>query len=169
LTRFQNRTVLFIGEGNAEEFFLRHLKSIYVQRGSGVEVKIRNAHGKGAGNVIDVAHRQPYAYSVKAALLDTDTDWTERTQSKARKQKIHVFACTPCIEMVFLTMHKAPVGGLTTAQLKAAFEKKFGTSASDPSVYQTHFNHALIEKAKSHTPHIQEIIELMKNGKLYLT
>jgi hypothetical protein len=35
------RTVLIVGEGDAEVCFLQHLKSLYVQRGSGVVVTLR--------------------------------------------------------------------------------------------------------------------------------
>ena len=42
------RTVLLVGEGDAELSFMQHLKRIYVQRGSGVAVTLKNARGKGA-------------------------------------------------------------------------------------------------------------------------
>lgn len=42
------RTVLLVGEGDAEVQFMQHLKGMYVQRGSGVVVTIKNARGKGA-------------------------------------------------------------------------------------------------------------------------
>ncbi|MEI2642189.1 MAG: hypothetical protein V9G10_07610 [Candidatus Nanopelagicales bacterium] len=43
-----------VGEGDAEVLFMQHLKSLYVQRGSGVVVTIKNARGKGAAHVVDV-------------------------------------------------------------------------------------------------------------------
>jgi hypothetical protein len=66
------RTVLLAGEGDSEVLFLQHLKRIYVQRGSGVVVTIKNARGKGAGHVVDFADRQPRnaAYEVKVVLLE---------------------------------------------------------------------------------------------------
>ncbi len=51
-------TVLLVGEGDAEVEFLKHLKSLYVPRGMPVHVKIFNAYGKGAANVVSVAIRQ---------------------------------------------------------------------------------------------------------------
>lgn len=70
------RTVLVVGEGDAEVLFLQHLKALYVQRGSGVVVTIKNARGKGAANVVDFAARQSRnaAYDLVVALLDTDSD-----------------------------------------------------------------------------------------------
>jgi hypothetical protein len=46
------RTVLLVGEGASEVLFLEHLKRLYHQRGSGLAIAIKNAHGKGAGHVI---------------------------------------------------------------------------------------------------------------------
>ena len=51
-------TVLIVGEGDTEKAFLDYLKSLYVTRGCGVSVTIRNAHGKGPINVVDTAIRQ---------------------------------------------------------------------------------------------------------------
>ena len=84
------RTVLLVGEGDAEVLFLQHLKSLYVQRGSGVAVTIKNARGKGAAHVVDFARRQSSnaAFDAVAALLDTDTDWSDKTQAAARKARV---------------------------------------------------------------------------------
>lgn len=47
------RTVLLVGEGDAEVQFMQHLKGMYVQRGSGVVVTVKNARGKGEAHVVD--------------------------------------------------------------------------------------------------------------------
>ena len=84
--------MLFVGEGDSEEYFLRHLKALHVRRGSGVMVTIKNARGKGAAHVVDVAMRlsRNADYDVRAVLLDTDTDWNDKTRSKARKGRVQV-------------------------------------------------------------------------------
>lgn len=117
------RTVLLVGEGDAEVQLMLHLKSLYVQRGSGVAVTIKNARGKGAAHVVDFAFRQSRnaAYDMKATLLDTDADWNDKTRAAARKAKIHVMPGQPCLEAVLLAVHHAPVEGRTTAQLKREF------------------------------------------------
>lgn len=68
------RTLLLVGEGDAEEMFLRHLKGLFVVRGSGLSVTIKNARGKGAAHVVDFAHRHSLnaAFDEVAALLDAD-------------------------------------------------------------------------------------------------
>ena len=52
------KTLLIVGEGDSECVLLSHLKSIYVVRGSGWVVSIKNARGKGAAHVVDFTIRQ---------------------------------------------------------------------------------------------------------------
>lgn len=67
------RTLLIVGEGAVEEAFLTYAKSLYVPRGCGLSVKIKNAGGKGAGQVVDWTVRQMAntQYDSVAVLLDT--------------------------------------------------------------------------------------------------
>ena len=87
--RYEQRTVLLVGEGYAEVAFIEHLKTLYVSRGCGLALTVKNARGKGALHVVDVAIRQSRnaAFDVRAVLLDTDTDWNEKTQAWPARQK----------------------------------------------------------------------------------
>jgi hypothetical protein len=148
LRRHAARTVLMVGEGDAEVALLQHLKRLYVQRGSGVAVTIKNARGKGAAHVVEFARRQSInaAYDVVAALLDTDTDWNDKTRAFARQARVHVVTCDPCLEAALLTVHLASVEGRLTAQLKQDFATRFGGSASQSAVLR-HFPREVIEAA----------------------
>ena len=159
------RTVLLVGEGDAEVQFMQHLKGLYVQRGSGVVVTIKNARGKGAAHVVDFAFRQSRnaAYDVKAALLDTDTDWNDKTRAAARKAKVHVIPCQPCLEAVLLTTHRAQVEGRTTAQLKQDFAARFGAAASDASVLR-HFSLEVMHEARSRITILDELLNLLRKA-----
>ena len=142
------RTVLVVGEGDAEVRFLQHLKALYVLRGSGVVVTIKNARGKGAAHVVDFAVRQSRnaAYDLVVALLDTDADWNDQTRAAARKGKVHVVPCHPCLEAVLLSVYHAPVLGRNTLQLKQDFDARFGGPAHDPAVWR-HFNQDALDAA----------------------
>lgn len=161
------RTVLLVGEGDAEVQFMQHLKGLYVQRGSGIVVTIKNARGKGAAHVVDFAFRQSRnaAYDMKAALLDTDADWNNKTRAAARKAKIHVLPCQPCLEAMLLTMHRAPVDGRTTAQLKHAFAARFGSAASDPSVLR-HFSRDVSDEARSRITVLSQLFNLLTKAEI---
>lgn len=159
-------TLLLVGEGDAEVAFLGHLKSIYVQRGSGIAVSIKNAHGKGAENVIDVARRQRQnkGFDAAAALFDTDVGWNDVTRKEAKKHNIVPLLSTPCLEMLLLGMAGLPTEGLNTDQLKARFKQRFGCDASAVAMAD-HFDQELIEKKAADFPTLANLIHLLQTGK----
>jgi len=156
------RTVLLVGEGDAEVVFLRHLKTLYVQRGSGVAVTIKNAQGKGAAHVVDFARRQSNnaAYDVVAALLDTDTDWNDKTRAAAREARVHPVRSEPCLEAVLLGICREPVEGRTAHQLKKDFADRFGAAASQ-AVVARHFPREVVEAAKDRVEVLQGLLCLL--------
>ncbi|MDZ7862223.1 hypothetical protein [Acidovorax sp.] len=167
LRRSVARTVLVVGEGQSEELFLRHLCSLYQQRGSGVRITIKNARGKGAQHVVDYAIRQSRNadFDERVALLDTDVGWNATTQNMARKGRIEVLQATPCLEAVLLQIHGYPVENRTTAQLKQAFEAAFGASASASNVFAQHFNAKEVEAARTRLPVLGRLLTLLQTGK----
>lgn len=156
------RTVLMVGEGDAEVLFLKHLKDLYVQRGSGVVVTIKNARGKGAAHVVDFAIRQSRntAYDLVITLLDTDTDWNDKTRALARKGKVHTSPCQPCLESVLLDIHQAPVRDHLTAQLKQDFQARFGAPAHDPMAWR-HFNRGVLEAARPRVQVLNSLVHVL--------
>ena len=162
-TRSQLITVLLVGEGHAEEAWLRHLKALYVARGNGVAVTIKNARGKGAQHVIDYAIGQTRnaAYDYKLALLDADTDWTEKVRKKARQADIDVIACMPCLEALLLQTCGAQVRpGLTSAQLKHQFQARFGAPADEPRVYAEHFQQDVLARARTTMTELHRLLRV---------
>ena len=162
--RFVLRTVLLVGEGDAEVAFIEHLKALYITRGCGLAVTIKNARGKGALHVVDVAVRQSRnaAFDVRAVLLDTDTGWNDKTQSIARKAKVQVVPCHPCLEAMLLALHGETAQGKSSAHHKQTFANRFGTQAHDASVYARHFSFELLEKARSGSPELERLLALLK-------
>lgn len=160
------RTVLIVGEGDAEVCFLRHLKSLYVQRGSGVAVAIKNARGKGAQHVVDFAIRQSRnaEYDVKVALLDVDTDWNDKTRKLAKSGKVLVLPCVPCLEAELLRCHDVAVHGLNTQQVKALFSKRFKATASVEDVYRKQFPPDLLANARGRVENIAALLTLLATG-----
>ena len=158
------RTILLVGEGYAEVAFLQHLKSLYVSRGCGLAITIKNAGGKGALNVVNVARRHSLnaAYDVRAVLLDTDTDWNDKTQAVARKTRVQVVACNPCLESMLLALHGDTAQGRSTMQCKQAFLARFASPAHDASVYAKHFSFEHMERARLVSPELAQLLALVK-------
>lgn len=157
------RAALLVGEGDAEVLFLHHLKALYVFRGSGVAVTIKNARGRGAAHVVDFARRQSAnaAYDVVAALLDTDTDWNDKTRQAAKRARIHAIECEPCLEACLLQVHGVSVEGRSTLQLKRSFAERYGGPAHDERVMR-HFNEKALAAASHHLVVLANLLRLMR-------
>ena len=115
-------------EGDDEEAFVKHVLKLFVQRGSGLSVSVKNARGKGARNVIEAAIREKRrgGYDGVAALFDTDTNWGRAESTMARKEKIGTIPSTPCLEASLLLMLGDDPSGETAAILKARLESRLG-------------------------------------------
>ncbi|MBC7718879.1 MAG: hypothetical protein H7Z77_03680 [Chitinophagaceae bacterium] len=160
------RAILIVGEGLAEVAFLNHLKALYIVRGCGLALTIKNAHGKGASHVVDVAIRQSRnaQFDIKAALLDTDTDWNEKTKAIAKKSKVQVVPCHPCLEAMLLALHGSSVEGLSSASCKQVFIEHFGEPAHERAVYVNNFSAEVLEKARLTSPGLQQLLRLFGPG-----
>lgn len=155
------RTALLVGEGLAEETFLRHLRSIYLERGS-KSVKIKNAKGKGGKRVLEytLSQRKAADYAEEAALLDTDTDWDDQQRAIARQHGVEIFEATPCLEALLLGIVAQPVPR-TTKACKQAFKKHFGAEAHDTRLYETHFGQAVLDTARRRLPLLDRLISFV--------
>jgi hypothetical protein len=162
------RTVLVVGEGNSEVLFVKHLLTLYGRRGGGVRVTVKNARGKGAANVVDVAirHSRNAAYDVCAALLDTDVGWNQTTEQLAHKGGVRVLSSTPCLEALLLEIHQMPLANRSSAQLKAAFAAQFGKPATDPLVYVQHFALSRLTQARLRVVALHRLLTLLETGHL---
>lgn len=160
------RTVLVVGEGDSEVCFLQHLKSLYMHRGSGVVVTIKNARGKGAQHVVDFAIRQSRnaEYDVKVALLDVDTDWNDKTRKLAKLGKVLVLPCEPCLEAELLRCHDVAVHGLNTQQVKVQIGKRFNATATAEDVYRKQFSKELLDGASGHVENVSALLMLLGTG-----
>jgi len=144
------RTLLIVGEGRHEEAFLNHLKQLYISRGCGLSVTIKNARGKGAKHVVEWTIRQiaNAAYDEVAVLLDTDQDWSQAIAKKARQKKIVVFASDPCFEAVLLrALGKHPAGNAKA--LKKTIAPYLKNDATVRENYQEHFGDEQLQIART--------------------
>lgn len=131
------KTVLFVGEGNAEVAMLNYLKAIYASRSCGVSVTIKNAHGKGAANVINCAitATQNASYDITCAVFDTDKDWNDAVKAKAKRNRIHMFPLEPCLEAVLCRALGLSSEGLSP-QLKARIRNETGMEAHNAEFFE---------------------------------
>ncbi len=159
--RPQYRTLLLVGEGETEQAFLQHVKALYVQRGSGLRVTVRCAHGKGAGHVVDYAIRQQrvYQFDQIATLLDTDTGWTPAVQKRAREKRIQVLKSEPCFEAMLLRAIGQSANGLTK-DLKTRLSPFVQGDALNPHNYATHFSVDTLQAGRRIEPALDDLLRL---------
>lgn len=157
------RTALLVGEGLAEELFLKHLKAIYVERGAKT-VTVKNAKGKGGKQVLEytISQRKIADYDQEAALLDTDTDWDDAQRAHARRNRVIVFEADPCLEAMLLRVagHQPPG---TTAECKQAFQRCFGAAAHEERVYEQHFGRHVLEAARARVPVLDQLLHYLSD------
>ena len=154
------KTLLLVGEGETEVAFLTHLKALCAPRWCGLYVKVICARGKGARNVVNVAIRQSWqaAYDSIAALLDTDTDWSDQVQRQAADHHICLLLSRPCIEAMLLRALGHPARG-RTRDLK----KRLAKVISDPLCSQSYaqvFNEQEVQRARRREKLIEDLLQL---------
>lgn len=155
------RTLLIVGEGRHEEAFLNHLKQLYVPRGCGLSVTIKNARGKGALHVVNWTARQiaNADYDVVAVLLDTDVDWNAKTEKLARTKKIQVLKSEPCFEAMMLRLIGRPATGDAHA-LKRQFAPLVNNDPTQREHYAQHFGAACLQAGKNKEQTIGALLKL---------
>ncbi|OGS94811.1 MAG: hypothetical protein A3G79_01495 [Gallionellales bacterium RIFCSPLOWO2_12_FULL_57_18] len=158
------RTMLIVGEGRHEEAFLNHLKQLYVPRGCGLSVTIKNARGKGALHVIKWTAGQiaNADYDTVASLLDTDTGWDAKTEKLARIKKIQVLKSEPCFEAMLLRLIGKPAIGDAHA-LKKQFAPFVNNDATQREHYAQYFGSECLNAGRGKEPAIDALLKLFGN------
>jgi len=128
-----------------------------------LEVKIKNAKGKGAKHVIEWTIRQAKQadYDKVAALLDTDTDWTPAVQKQAKANKIIVLTSDPCFEAMLLRLIGV-TPEIDTKKLKKQFEPYVNGVSSVPENYAVNFSPVMLKNKRQMEMTIEELLKLFK-------
>lgn len=155
--RVTRQTALVVGEGYAEVLVLGHIRSLYTGDREGVRLTVKNARGRGAAHVVDMARRHAAvaAYDTAAALFDVDTSCTAAARQLAKRGRIELLEQDPCLEAWLLAVHGIQNPDYTTAQHKRLFERQFGCEAHESS-YLGRFDREAFDRAR-------ESIEVLDN------
>ena len=162
----QQKTVLIVGEGFSDTAFLKHLKSIYDSRHSGVRVTIKNAQGKGSNNVIDTAiktHRR-FAYDLVGVLYDIDVPLTPGFARKARTAKLILVETEPCLEGLLLKILKKYVPNSCKDCKSGIRGDLIGNDLTESAAYAG-FTKETLEKSRSSIPDLDRLILLIQGNK----
>ena len=160
--RSVSHTVLLVGEGTTEQAFLRYIKSLYISRGCGVGVTIRNAHGKGPDHVVDYAIRQcrNAAYDRVVVLLDTDLEMSAAVRRRARTRKVQIIGSTPCIEGLLLMILGEHVPA-TSAECKQRYGGALPARLMLPEDYLECFPRRLLDGRRDDVPELAHLLDCL--------
>ncbi len=163
--RSVSHTVLLVGEGTTEQAFLRYIKSLYISRGCGVGVTIRNARGKGPDHVVDYAIRQcrNAAYDRVVAVLDTDLEMSAAVRRRARTKRVQIIGSTPCIEGLLLAILGEHVPA-TTAECKQRYGGVLPARLMLLEDYSEHFPKNLLDGRRAEVPELNELLGCLSFG-----
>lgn len=153
--RKANRTILIMGEGATEKAFLKHLKNLYGQRGSGLAITIRSATGGSPEAIVRYTENiiKNHAYDRVAILMDTDVEWSKEARERAKKWNITLIGATPCIEGLLLRIlgHTPPH---RSEECKQVCARIFGGDLIDEMTYQDRLGIQVLEQKR------EQILEL---------
>ncbi len=147
--RKTNRTVLIVVEGDTEEAFVTHVKSLYYRRGMQLSVSIRNAHGHGPQGIINKLKSvaQTADFDRRIAVLDSDIPLKTHETTWLRKAKVEIVVSSPAIEATLLAI----LGKRThaaTAKCKSELLRHAPGDQTEALYHQRHFPLATLELAR---------------------
>lgn len=155
------KTLLIVGEGMHEEFFLKHLKSIYEDTEE-IRVKVQKANGGSALSVLGYASRISAGYDSVLVVIDNDRGETEARKASelAKRCNIELILNTPCLEATLLRIldHKLPKSG--SVNHKNLFEEFYlpRSKRAFSSEYDRLFPKSTLEKQRKKIDSIERII-----------
>jgi len=161
--RIQRHTILVVHEGYAEEHVLKHLRALYLARGSGLALTTQNARGGGGKHALDLALRvwRRTPYDQVALLIDTDQDWDDAQRERARRGGVLAIESSPCLEAWLLAVngHAATGNG---ALIKKEFERRYGAPAHERHVYERHFPRSVLDANRDRVTVLDQLLCLMR-------
>ena len=160
--RAARHTILLVGEGTTDSAFLKHIKSLYISRGSGVSATVRNARGKGPDHVVDYAIRQRLntAYDRVAALLDADLEMSPSAHRRARSKKVQIIKAEPCLEGLLLKILGEYVPA-TSADCKARVGATLPARLTAPEDYQEKFPKHFLNERRDDVPELGILLDYL--------
>jgi hypothetical protein len=159
----QRKTLLAVGEGKADAAFLKYLREIYCSSGKGLKVTVRNANGRGPGNVIGTAigALRISTYDKKLCLLDTDLVWMSKNTKDAKRKKIQLIGSTPCLEgMLLLVLGKTVP--ITSNDCKRLLMEITGRDMYNSEDYAANFPYDQLQYARTFIKELDKLLHLFE-------
>jgi len=146
-------TLLIVGEGPADQAFLKHLHQQFRDTDSALRPKIEKQSGGSPGNMLSNAIRKYRNddYDHRFLVLDSDVVISQQDRDKARQKGYQILLWSPvCLEGALLDLLGEKIGAQETAQqLKARLHPRLSGKASEQRAYQLLFTKEVLEAASN--------------------
>lgn len=161
-----NKTILLVVEGDTEDVFVKHLKSVYVSRDSNFRVNIKNARGYGPQGVADKMKStiKTAPHDLYGVVMDSDIEIDDASKNYFKEKSAKLFLSSPVIEATLLQI-KGKKPKLTNSACKEQLDRLLPGDKTDPRYYERNFDAALIEKGRSKIESLDKLITFMTTGK----
>jgi hypothetical protein len=164
--RVLKKTMIFVGEGEAEKAFISHLRSLYCV--GGLRVTPKSAGGKGPNNVLNdaICTLTKTGCDFVATLLDTDIPWPPELVKEANAKGVHVIGSKPCLEGLLLKiLGKSLPRPATSDACKKRMHSLLSGKETDKSSYEELFTKSVLDESAKKVPELKLMIDLL-SGKL---
>lgn len=169
--RVTNTTILLVVEGYTEEAFVKHLKQLYMPRGGGVSLTVKNARGQGPLGVADAlcSACRIASFDYHAALLDSDIELCPKSTRLFTERDTELFISVPAIEATLLGLQGERIRErITTAECKQVLGKLLPGDSCDGRYYERNFDKALIDARRADVGLVDSLLNYMANPGAYL-
>ncbi|TMO53096.1 RloB domain-containing protein [Pseudoalteromonas phenolica] len=153
-------TLVIVAEGQADEAFVKHVKSLF---GVGnPRVTPKSAGGKGPSNVIGdaIGTLRSSGCDRVASILDTDLPWPATKVREAKSKKIRLIGSNPCLEGLLLKILGKRVPA-SSNDCKEELHPMLSGKETEKESYAELFTKELLNEARKTVPELDELIKLI--------
>lgn len=160
------KTVFAFGEGETENYFLKHLRSLYAA--GKTQTTVDHAGGKDVRYIITkaVKIRSHSAYDHSFILLDTVPTWPTTAIQLANKNGFELIGSDPCVEAVFrrILETRRDISGNSSTTHKKMFSNQYinGKSLISEADCRRLFLKSRTDAARTSLQILDRIISIME-------
>jgi hypothetical protein len=163
------KTVFAFGEGETENIFLKHLRSIYAN--GKTHTTVDHAGGKNTSYIIQKAIRVRSfnSYNHSFIFLDTIPVWSLTDKNYAKAKSFELIGSEPSVEAIFLRILEPPKDFSTesASNCKRRFNKIYlngNSRAINENECKKFFLKSRLDLARKYIPELNRIIEIIEGN-----
>ena len=167
--RVVRKTTLIYCEGMCDEIFVKHLKSLYLDREK-IAVTVTSGNGGYPVKLVNDAITSIEAFDRRCVVLDNDRASQEMEKARiiAKKSDICLIENTPCLEALLLSILKDGKNFNTKSSkwCKSQFQMGYITESKRRSTqeYENVFPKSLLDEMRVKVENLNKLLRILENG-----